>query len=127
MGTGGSVLYSARKESGQSQDENQFFTASFIGSVIIRKYSISFLLLPFNIFSTYYFQSIMKPKVSLIVSVSRGLIISGILIMILPLISPNAIWYTMPLTEFIVMIYAGTEMKKYTNALPSVTVKLKEA
>lgn len=28
---------------------------------IIRRYGISFLLLPFNIFSTYYFQAIMKP------------------------------------------------------------------
>ena len=98
-----------------------------IAPAIIRKYSISFLLLPFNIFSTYYFQSIMKPKASFIVSVSRGLIISGILIMVLPSISPNAIWYTMPITELLVMIYAGTEMKKYTDALPSVTVKLNEA
>ncbi len=29
---------------------------------IIRSYGISFLLLPFNIFSTYYFQALMKPK-----------------------------------------------------------------
>ena len=29
---------------------------------IIRTYALSFLLLPFNIFSTYYFQAIMKPR-----------------------------------------------------------------
>lgn len=95
-----------------------------IAPSIIRKYSISFLLLPFNIFSTYYFQSIMKPKVSFIVSVSRGLVISGILIMVLPLINPDAIWFTMPITELLVMVYAGTMMKKDTDALPSKTVNL---
>lgn len=84
---------------------------------IIRKYSVSFLLLPFNIFSTYYFQSIMKPKVSFTISVFRGLIISGILIMILPLIKPDAIWFAMPVTELFIMIYAGIMMRKATEAL----------
>ena len=51
---------------------------------IIRMYGLSFLLLPFNIFSTYYFQSIMGQKEANIVSVLRGIVISGILIMILP-------------------------------------------
>lgn len=32
-----------------------------IAPAIIRRYALSFLLLPFNIFSTYYFQAIMKP------------------------------------------------------------------
>ena len=44
---------------------------------IIRTYALSFLLLPFNIFSTYYFQAIMKPKAAFVVSVARGLVISG--------------------------------------------------
>ena len=34
---------------------------------IIRTYAISFLLLPFNIFSTYYFQAILQPKAAFIV------------------------------------------------------------
>ena len=73
---------------------------------IIRTYAISFLLLPFNIFSTYYFQAIMKPKVAFIISVARGLVISGILIMLLPLIfNASALWLSMPITELIVMIY----------------------
>lgn len=40
-----------------------------IAPSIIRTYGISFLLLPFNIFSTYYFQAIMKPDTAFIVSV----------------------------------------------------------
>lgn len=93
---------------------------------IIRMYSVSFLLLPFNIFSTYYFQSIMKPKVSFTISVFRGLIISGILIMILPMIQPDAIWFTMPVTELLIMIYAGITMKKATDTLPGKALNLKQ-
>ena len=86
---------------------------------IIRTYAISFLLLPFNIFSTYYFQAIMKPAASFIVSVSRGLIISGALILILPIAAgANSLWLAMPITELIVMIYALAAIKKYTSAIP---------
>ena len=86
---------------------------------IIRSYAISFLLLPFNIFSTYYFQAIMKPAASFIVSVSRGLVISGALILILPIAAgANSLWLAMPITELIVMIYALAAIKKYTSAIP---------
>lgn len=80
---------------------------------IIRRYGISFLLLPFNIFSTYYFQAILKNAVSFIISVSRGMIISGILIYLLPILAgANAIWFAMPITEFIVAVYAVIMMRK---------------
>ena len=69
---------------------------------IVRTYALSFLLLPFNIFSTYYFQAIMKPKAAFVVSVARGLVISGILIMVLPaLVNADAIWFAMPVTELL--------------------------
>lgn len=84
---------------------------------IIRCYGLSFLLLPFHIFSTYYFQAILKPRSAFIVSVSRGLVISGVLIFILPLINPNALWLAMVLTEIIVAIYAVVSMIKYTRHL----------
>lgn len=54
---------------------------------IIRCYSVSFLLLPLNIFSTYYFQAVMEPRIALIVSIMRGMIVSGILIFLLPSLS----------------------------------------
>ena len=85
---------------------------------IIRTYALSFLLLPFNIFSTYYFQAVMQPKAAFIVSVARGLVISGILIMILPILTgADSLWFAMPITEFLVMIYAATTIRKYTKAL----------
>ena len=71
---------------------------------IVRTYAVSFLLLPFNIFSTYYFQEIMKPKAAFVVSVARGLVISGILILLLPVVvSADALWLAMPVTELLVI------------------------
>ena len=83
---------------------------------IVRTYALSFLLLPFNIFSTYYFQSIAQPKAAFIVSVSRGLIISGILILLLPVIAgASSLWLAMPITELIVAVYVAINIKKYTK------------
>ncbi len=85
---------------------------------IVRTYALSFLLLPFNIFSTYYFQAIMKPKAAFIVSVARGLAVSGILIMLLPaLVSADALWFAMPVTELLVMLYAAVTIRSFTKAL----------
>ncbi len=86
---------------------------------IIRGYSISFLILPLNILSTYYFQAILKPGASFTVSVARGAVISGALIMLLPLIAPQAVWYAMPITELAVFIYVILAMKKYTGEILS--------
>ena len=86
---------------------------------IIRSYAISFILLPLNIFSTYYFQALMKPATSFAVSVSRGALISGIFIYLLPAIAgADAIWFSMPLTELIVAIYVIAMIIKYTKQLP---------
>ena len=86
---------------------------------IIRTYALSFLLLPFNIFSTYYFQAILKPKAAFIVSVARGLVISGILILLLPVLTgADSLWFAMPVTELLVAVYAVMAIRKYTKALP---------
>ena len=86
---------------------------------IIRTYALSFLLLPFNIFSTYYFQSIMRPRAAFIVSVARGVLVSGILILLLPsLAGADALWLAMPVSELLVALYAIAAVKKYTGNLP---------
>ena len=87
---------------------------------IIRMYSISFLLLPINIFSTYYFQAILKPKTAFIVSIMRGLVISGLLSLLLPLINANALWFTMPITELIIFVYVVISIINYTKKLDAV-------
>ena len=89
-----------------------------IAPAIIRCYTVSFIIMPFNIFSTYYFQALMKPAAAFVVSVGRGLVVSGLMIMLLPrMVSPDAIWFAMPITEVVILIYAATKIKKYTKAL----------
>ena len=89
-----------------------------IAPSIIRSFGISFLLLPLNIFSTYYFQAVMKPATSFIVSVSRSAVISGVLIFLLPaLAGADAIWFAMPVTELIVAVYVIVKMMQYTQSL----------
>ena len=73
---------------------------------IIRLYSLSYILLPFNIYVTYYFQSIMKPDVAFLVSILRGLVVSCILLVVLPLIfGGNSLWVAMLITEIIIFLF----------------------
>lgn len=90
-----------------------------IAPAIIRAYALSFILLPLNIFSTYYFQAIMKPQAAFVVSVARGCVISGILILVLPVLTgAGSIWLAMPITELVVMFYVVWKIRTYTRALP---------
>ncbi|MCF0120626.1 MAG: multidrug transporter MatE, partial [Oscillospiraceae bacterium] len=85
---------------------------------IMQRYCSSFLLLSFNVFSTFYFQSLSKNGVSFAISVTRGAIVSGALIMLMPpLFGAESIWYAMPVTELVVAIYAIYKMKKCTDSL----------
>lgn len=90
-----------------------------IAPAIIRAYAISFLLLPLNIYSTYYFQATMKAGVSMIISIARGIVVSGILIMVLPQIfSPDSLWFAMPITETAIFIYVLFALKKQLSRFP---------
>lgn len=61
----------------------------------------------------------MKPHAAFVVSVARGLVVSGLLILTLPtLLEANALWLAMPITELLMALYAFTTTKKYTKALP---------
>ena len=90
-----------------------------IAPAIIRAYALSFLLLPLNIFSTYYFQALMKPGTAFLVSVLRGCLISGALILLLPaVLGADALWFAMPITELLVAAYAVVQISRDTQRLP---------
>ncbi len=96
-----------------------------IAPAIIRYYGLSFLLMPLNIFSTYYFQAVMKPKAAFVVSILRGFIISGILILLLPVVTgANSIWFAMPLAELLVAVYVVWMIARYTKQLSTKGRKL---
>ncbi|WP_283674326.1 MATE family efflux transporter [Butyricicoccus sp. Marseille-Q5471] len=84
-----------------------------IAPSILRIYALSFLLLPLNIYSTYFFQSVMKPGISFLVSIVRGMVVSGALILILPAVFGGALlWYAMPITELFVAVFVILYMRK---------------
>ena len=108
----GSDLLSVKRGSGAAgqAETNAYFTTAVLASV----------LLPLNIFSTYYFQAILKPGAAFFASVARGLVISGALILLLPaVLGPASIWWAMPVTELLVACYAVSVMRRATRALPS--------
>ena len=110
-GIGGSVLLSAKRGSGAAgqAEANEYFTTAVLASVLL-----------LNIFSTYYFQAILKPGAAFFVSVARGLVISGALILLLPaVLGPASIWWAMPVTELLAACCAAAAMRRATRALPS--------
>ena len=85
---------------------------------ILRIYGLSYLLLPFNLFATYYFQAVMKPNISMIVSLARGAVVSGALIILLPIIAgANNIWYSMLITEIVVAVYSTIYMVRSVKTI----------
>lgn len=89
-----------------------------IAPAIIRPYCLSFLFLPINVFSTYYFQALMQPRLSFLLSIARGVFISGGLILLLPQIAgPDSVWFSMLITEAAVAAVAVFQMVKRTKAL----------
>lgn len=88
-----------------------------IAPAIMRIYAVSFLLLPYNVFSTYYFQAMLRPGTSIIISVSRGIVISGALIMLLPLIfGSNSVWFAMPIAEAATAVYVTASIAQVQKA-----------
>ena len=85
---------------------------------ILCAYGSSFVLLPFNIFATYYFQAMMKPQLSLTASVARSIVVSGAMILLLPLIAgADSLWYAMLITEILVAAFGGYYTVKITKSI----------
>ena len=85
---------------------------------ILRSYGVSYILLPFNLFAAYYFQAMMKADISVIASVARSTVVSGAMILLLPLVAgADSLWYAMLLTEVIVALYSGWHMVRITRTL----------
>ena len=60
----------------------------------------------------------MKPNISLAASVARGAAVSGVLILLLPVIAGgDSIWYAMLLTEGLVAVFGAWQMIKCTQSM----------
>lgn len=89
-----------------------------IAPKIIGTYGLSYTLLALNVFITYYFQAILRPAAATAVSLGRGVLVSGAVVLILPaLFGADAIWLTMLVTDFIVGIFTVVTTVTYTRKL----------
>ena len=78
----------------------EFFAS---GESYIRRYFICLVFYFINIFITYYFQTILKNRIALAVSILRSFALSLVLVIVLPaLFGREAIWYAVPITEIVV-------------------------
>ncbi len=97
---------------------NPTASVAAIAPGIFRAYGISYILLPFNLFATYYFQALMKPNLSMVASLARGAVISGAMILLLPLVlGANSLWYAMLITEILVAVFSIYHMLVCTKQL----------
>lgn len=87
---------------------------------VIRVYAISFLLLPLNIYASYYLQALARAAQSMLVSMARGMAVSGALILILPpLLDGSAVWWAMPVTEMTVFLASLAFTRRSLTSRPA--------
>lgn len=89
-----------------------------IAPAIVRKYGIGYLFAPFTLFATYYFQSILRARVSMGISLSRGLLVGAAMLYLLPaLFGADSLWFAMPVAEISVALVTALLMRRFTKKL----------
>ena len=82
---------------------------------IVRLYFILFIPLGITVLSTYYLQSTMHDKMSMLIAVLRSVVVSGFMLYILPMFFDiNGVWLAMPISELIVAMFALCYISKRT-------------
>lgn len=84
-----------------------------LSPIAIRTYFVGFFVMGVNMFIVGYFQSIVKPALSLILCLLRGCVLSILFVTILaPLFGVVGIWASVPLGEFVTLFIALYFLKK---------------
>ena len=85
-----------------------------IAQVGVRLYFIAFLPMGINRLTSYYLQSVMCVKQSLTISLLRNILLSGIGILIFPLmLGGNSLWMVMPTVEIVVLLFSAVFLKQH--------------
>ncbi len=83
-----------------------------LSAVTLRIYFIAFLFMGFNVVSSYYLQAILKERQSFIISMSRNLVLSGIMLVVVPIFfGGKSMWYIMPIVEIVTFFMAWFMLK----------------
>ena len=84
-----------------------------LAPVIVRTYFLTFLFMGVSVISTYYLQSIMKARMSALIALLRGAVLSGLLLIVLPLfIGIQGVWWAMPAAECLVALMAACYLRR---------------
>lgn len=85
-----------------------------IAQVGVRLYFIAFLPMGINLLTSYYLQSVMCVKQSLTISLLRNILLSGIGILLFPLmLGGNSLWLVMPTVEIVVLLLSAVFLKQH--------------
>lgn len=72
---------------------------------IIRSYFLLFIPLGVTVLATYHLQSIMHGRMSMLIAVLRSMVVSGALLLIMPMIMGlQGVWLSMPVSETLVAV-----------------------
>ncbi len=81
--------------------------------IAIRTYFVGFFITGVNMFIVGYFQSVVKPGISLLLCLLRGCVLSILFVMILaPTLGIVGIWAAVPLAEFVTLFIATYFLRK---------------
>ncbi len=78
----------------------------------VRRYSLAFLLLGCNVLSSAYLTAVQQPGQALAVSLCRGFLLHGTLLVLFSLLLPDAFWHAAALTELLTLFLSLRFLKK---------------
>lgn len=85
-----------------------------IARIGVRLYFIAFLPMGINLLTSYYLQSVMCVKQSLTISLLRNILLSGVGILVFPLLlGGNSLWMVMPTVEIVVLLLSTTFLRQH--------------
>lgn len=74
---------------------------------IIRSFFLLFIPLGVTVLATYHLQSIMHGRMSMLVAISRSMVVSGLLLLVMPMVMGlQGVWLAMPVSETLVAALA---------------------
>ncbi|WP_297434941.1 MATE family efflux transporter [uncultured Clostridium sp.] len=84
-----------------------------LANISLKIYSLTFLLMGFNIIISGFFSAIEKPAIATVISLSRGIvIIIAVLFISTKLLGANGIWISTPITELLCLGISVISIKR---------------
>lgn len=97
------------------------------GIFAFRAYSVTFLLMGFNVTLGYYFQSVLRSALSVTISLLRGIVLCGaFLYLFTGVFGASAVWWVMPAAETVTFAVTAVFLFVSRSKSPRVNCKSRE-